>query len=72
MDERYARTAMACPSAFYLGNAPGGGAAVLLGMGCGWVLGVAQSLWWGFRLFDWAAVGSWLLALLPHGSQWHC
>jgi small-conductance mechanosensitive channel len=44
-----------------------GGAAVLLGLGCSWTLGVAQSQWWGdsgsLRLGGW--VGLWLLALLP-------
>jgi len=56
------------PQRFHLGDVPRvGGAAVLLGMGCSWVLGVAQSQWWGdtgsLRLGGW--VGLWLLVLLP-------
>ncbi len=56
------------PQRFHLGDVPRmGGAAVLLGMSSSWLLGVAQSLWWGdagsLRLGGW--VGLWLLALLP-------
>ena len=58
----------AMPQRFHLGDVPRlGGAAVLLGLGCSWTLGVAQSQWWGdsgsLRLGGW--VGLWLLALLP-------
>ena len=56
------------PQRFHLGDVPRvGGAAVLLGMCCSWVLGVAQSQWWGdsgsLRLGGW--VGLWLLVVLP-------
>ena len=58
------------PQRFHLGDVPRvGGAAVLLGMCCSWVLGVAQSQWWGdsgsLRLGGW--VGLWLLVVLPAG-----
>lgn len=40
----------AMPQRFHLGDVPRlGGAAVLLGLGCSWTLGVAQSQWWGTR-----------------------
>ncbi len=56
------------PQRFHLGDVPRiGGAAMLLGMGCSWMLGVAQSQWWGdigsLRLGGW--VGWWLLVLMP-------
>ena len=56
------------PQRFHLGHVPRlGGAAILLGLGCGWILGWAQSVWFGdpgsLRLDGW--VGAWLLALLP-------
>ena len=58
----------AMPQRFHLGDVPRlGGAAILLGLGCGWILGWAQSVWFGdpgsLRLGGW--VGAWLLALLP-------
>uniref|UniRef100_UPI00261F3B3F MraY family glycosyltransferase n=2 Tax=Comamonadaceae TaxID=80864 RepID=UPI00261F3B3F len=68
MREHASRYSNGMPQRFHLGDVPRvGGAAVLLGMGCSWVLGVAQSQWWGdtgsLRLGGW--VGLWLLVLLP-------
>ena len=56
------------PQRFHLGDVPRlGGAAVLLGLGCSWLLGAVQSQWGGdagsLRLGGW--VGWWLVALLP-------
>lgn len=56
------------PQRFHLGDVPRlGGAAILLGLGCGWILGWTQSVWFGdpgsLRLGSW--VWAWLLALLP-------
>lgn len=58
----------AMPQRFHLGDVPRlGGAALLLGMGIAWGLGMLQTLQWGdpgsLRLGLW--VGGWLLALLP-------
>lgn len=53
--------AMPCPSAFTWAMCPAWGAAVLLGMGRSWLLGLAQSLWWG-------DFGSLRLG----GCEWHC
>ena len=57
----------AMPQRFHLDVPRLGGAAILLGLGCGWILGWAQSVWFGdpgsLRLGGW--VGAWLLALLP-------
>src|SRR3989344_3691294 len=56
------------PQRFHLGDVPRlGGAALLLGIGCSWGLGVLQSTHWGdpgsLKLGAW--VGGWLVALLP-------
>ena len=57
----------AMPQRFHLGDVPRlGGLAMLLGMGCSWALGVAQSHWddpGSLRLGAW--VGGWFLTLLP-------
>lgn len=58
----------AMPQRFHLGDIPRlGGAALLLGMGVSWGLGVLQSSLWGdpgsLRLGAW--VGLWLATLLP-------
>ncbi len=56
------------PQRFHFGDVPRlGGAALLLGIGCSWSLGVLQSLQWGdpgsLRLGAW--VWGWLVVLLP-------
>lgn len=56
------------PQRFHLGDIPRlGGAALFLGIGCSWGLGVLQSIHWGdpgsLKLGAW--VGGWLVALLP-------
>ena len=56
------------PQRFHLGDVPRlGGAALLIGIGCAWGLGMLQSLKWGdpgsLRLGIW--VGGWLVVLLP-------
>lgn len=56
------------PQRFHFGDVPRlGGAALLLGIGCGWSLGVLQSQQWGdpgsLRLGGW--VWGWLVVLLP-------
>ena len=58
----------AMPQRFHLGDIPRlGGAALLLGVGCRWGLGVLQSTHWGdpgsLRLGAW--VVGWIVALLP-------
>ena len=56
------------PQRFHFGDIPRlGGAALLVGIGCGWSLGVLQSQQWGdpgsLRLGSW--VWGWLVVLLP-------
>ena len=56
------------PQRFHMGDIPRlGGAAVLLGLASGWILGWVQTVAWGdpgsLRLDHW--VGGWLVVLLP-------
>ena len=56
------------PQRFHLGHVPRlGGVAVLAGTAVAWLLGMAQTAWWGdsgsLRMGAW--VGWWLLVLLP-------